>query len=155
MSFKFRIGAKLTSMFLVLCILPTVILGFYAYRQTFRGLQLGELEKHNILLEGIVSNTRTTLTDTEFLLKNLATNSSFNQTLKMYNQGESIDNTIPLKETNNMLRKIYVDSMGYYESVFLVGLDGNIIADSLGRTEYSLGVTDLSFVKEAMNKKSF
>ncbi|OPJ55412.1 methyl-accepting chemotaxis protein [Alkalithermobacter paradoxus] len=155
MRIRVKIGTKLTAMFLILCILPTVILGFYAYRRTFKELQRGEVEKYNILLEGIVSNTRTTLNDTEFLLKNLANNAAFTQLLNLYNNNAQTENTLALRETNNMLRKIYVDSMGYYESVFLVGLDGNIVADSLGRTGYSLGVTDLQFVKDAMNTRGF
>ena len=141
--------------FILITLIPTMILGTFAYRSTFTALENGEIEKFNILLDGIVSNTRTTLKDTEFLLKNLSSNTSFTSMLESYNQNGRIENPDLLKETNQMLRKIYVDSMGYYESVFIVARDGTTIADSLGRTGYSLGVNDLSFVQKSIQSKSF
>ncbi|AKL97152.1 methyl-accepting chemotaxis protein [Clostridium aceticum] len=152
---KFKIATKLMAVFLILCTLPTFVLGTYAYRASFKALQEGEVQKYNILLQGIVGNTRTTLQDTEFLLKNLSANASFTHVLESYNQGREVEDEIALKESNQILRKIYVDSMGYYESIFIVGLDGNIVVDSLGRTGYSLGIEDLQFAKDAMTKKGF
>lgn len=152
---RIKIAAKLMAIFLVLSVLPTSILGIYSYNVTFNELREREIDKFNILLDGIVTNTRTTLKDTEFLLKNLSSNNYFTDILMEYNSLGENQNAETVNETNQLLRKIYVDSMGYYESVFIVALDGEIVADSLGRTGYSLGASDLEFASSAMEKKSF
>lgn len=152
---KFKIGTKLMVVFIVITLIPTLVLGTYAYTKTFSALEEGEIQKYSILLDGIVATTRTTLKDTEFLLKNLSSNTSFISLLEDYNENGEITNENFSKETNYLLRKIYVDSMGYYESVFIIAKDGNTVADSLGRTGYSLGIEDLSFAEKAVETKSF
>lgn len=151
----FKIGTKLTAIFLILCILPTLILGIYAYNQVFESLETREIEKLELLMDNIVNTNRLTITDTEFLLKNLSSTHSFISLLEEYHlQDFNIDENHSL-EANQTLRKIFVDSMGYYESIFIVASDGNIVADSLGKTGQSLGINNNDFVHKSIKDSKF
>ncbi|WP_026476925.1 methyl-accepting chemotaxis protein [Alkaliphilus transvaalensis] len=151
---RLKLGTKLTIIFLILCILPTFTLGTYAYRQTFTNLREKEIEKIDLLLEGITVSTQQTINDTEFLLKNLSATPSFITMLEAYGNEGAVDSRVQ-QEVNQSLRKIFVDSMGYYASIFLVGQRGEIVADSLGSTGYSLGLEELDFAKEAIASRRF
>lgn len=150
-----KIGTKLTSIFLILCILPTLILGIYSYGQVFESLETREIEKLELLMDNIVNTNRLTVTDTEFLLKNLSSTHSFISLLEEYHlQNSNIDEKHSL-EANETLRKIFVDSMGYYESIFIVASDGNIIADSLGKAGQSLGINNYDFIHKSIKESKF
>lgn len=145
---QLNIRTKLTACFLLLCIVPSVVLATYATMTASQSLKEKEIEKFTLIMEGIVAQTRQTYQDTEFLLKNLSSNQAFISVLEN-------TNTQTLAEANRNLRKIYVDSMGHYESVYLVSTTGRTIADSLDRTGYSLGSENIDFVMEAIEKRSF
>ncbi len=152
---KIKIGTKLMAVFLILGILPTVILGTYAYQGTFAALEEGEIDKFHVLLDGITENTRTMIKDTEFLLKNLSSSPDFLAVLPIYNEKGFVEEKTLLENADKRLKKIYANSVIYYESIFITGIDGKTVADSLGNSDKGLELEDMEFAKKAMENKAF
>ncbi|MDA8211500.1 MAG: methyl-accepting chemotaxis protein [Clostridia bacterium] len=152
---KISVKIKLMALLLTTSIVPIMVLGGFAYVQSYKALSQAAVEELRIKVKGITDTEQTAVEDTNELLRNLATTPSIVRLLNDYNRNGRVTDSQSLVETFKYLRKIYVDVQGIYANMLVVNKDGIVVADSWNGEYTGLSLKDQGYFQRATREKSF
>lgn len=150
---KISIKYKLTFLFLVTSVIPIILLGGFAYVETYNALYQSEEKRMQETIKGMVNAIETAVEDTEETLKNLAATPSFRKILKDFNNTGKINDPNYYREVNDALRDSYVDAGGIYENMLVVAKNGVVVADSWQGKHNGLNLNKQGYFQKAMQER--
>lgn len=150
---KISIKYKLTFLFLITSVIPIILLGGFAYVETYDALYQSEEKRMQETIKGMGNAIETAVEDTEETLKNLAATPSFRKILKDFNNEGIINDPIYYREVTDALRNSYVDAGGIYENMLVVAKNGAVIADSWQGKYKGLNLSKQGYLQQAMRER--
>ncbi len=152
---KISIKYKLSILFLITSVIPIILLGGFAYIETYNAIRQSEESRLQEIVKGMANAMETSVEDTEGMLKNLATTPSFRKILNDYNNTGKINNLDNLREVTGALRDNYVKAGGIYENMFVVAKNGRVVADSWHGKYQGLDLRKQDYFTKAIQERRF
>ncbi|MFZ3172355.1 MAG: methyl-accepting chemotaxis protein [Carboxydocellales bacterium] len=152
---KISVKVKLVLLLLATSIIPIIVLGGFAYFESYNALSKSATEEVWAKLKGITNSEQTAVDDTDDLLRNLATTPSIVRLLNDYNLNGRVTDNQSFVETSQYLRKVYVDVQGIYSNMLVVNKDGIVVADSWNGEYIGLSLQNRKYFQMAVREKSF
>ncbi|MDA8235607.1 MAG: methyl-accepting chemotaxis protein [Clostridia bacterium] len=152
---KISVKFRLILLFLITSIIPITVLGVFAYSQSYQALEKAEKTKLQAAVRGIGEAIQTGIEDTEELLKNLSTTPAYIRLLNDYNTNGMITDQSSFQETNQSLRKIYVQAHGIYENMMIVDRRGKVIIDSWNGSYIGTDISKQEYFRKALAGNGF
>jgi methyl-accepting chemotaxis protein len=150
---RISIKYKLTLLFLVTSVIPIILLGGFAYIETYNALHQSEEDRMRETVKGMANAMETSVEDTEGTLKNLAKTPSIRKILNDFNKTGKITDPDSFREVTDALRDSYVDAGGIYENMLVVAKNGRVIADSWQGKARGLDLSGRDYFQKAIRER--
>lgn len=150
---RISIKYKLTLLFLVTSVIPIILLGGFAYIETYNALHQSEEDRLRETVKGMAIAMETSVEDTEGTLKNLAKTPSIRKVLYDFNKTGNITDFYSFREVTAALRDSYVDAGGIYENMLVVAKNGRVIADSWQGKARGMDLSGRDYFQKALRER--
>lgn len=151
---KLSLRVQLILIFLIISIVPVSFLGVISYNKFHKEIDSIQKDFLNAQAENIKDNIRTVIGSTDNVFKSLMAQSDLLVFLQDYYNDNNIDNVISLNNVMISLKNTIKNSDGLYETIFVTGLDGQIIGDGsrYKKTYKNMNISDSDYFNK-INKK--
>ncbi|MBS4539124.1 methyl-accepting chemotaxis protein [Clostridium sp. D2Q-11] len=126
---KLPLRIQLIIIFLIISIIPVSLLGFVSYNKFQKEMEEAHNELLNSQAENVKSNIEKVMGSTDNIFGSLIAQSDMIVLMQDVFNDNSIDDAISLNNVSIALKNTINNSDGLYETIFVTGLDGNVIAD--------------------------